>query len=71
MSQPNDPREAELVRVAASVIAHLVLAHERADHPAIAEQVGRLLNSIAKYNAAMAERAGDAPLRRAVAMLNR
>lgn len=67
--QPQTEHEAALVETAASVIAGLMLAVELADREAITVEIARLLNAITRHNRAMAERASDAPLRRAVARL--
>jgi len=66
---PHDPRDAALVEVVGNVTRRLILAHARADHAEIAVQVGRLLQAIAVFNAAHAERISDEPLRKALARL--
>lgn len=66
---PPDPRDAALIETAASVLAGLVVAELRADHPAIMAEIGKLLNAVTGYNRARAERASDEPLRRAIARL--
>lgn len=67
--QQVDPREAELVAVAARVLAGLIVAVRHGDHPAAAVEIGKLLNAVSRYNAAMTERLGDEALRRAVSRL--
>jgi hypothetical protein len=66
-----DPRLDELIAVTASVVARLVVAHERVDLDEITAQVVRLLHAVAKYsNTAMIEHPHNEALRRAVATLN-
>jgi len=62
-----DPRDSELVAVAASVVARLIVAHERVDHLEIVAQVTRLLDAVASHT--NAARPKDQALRRAVALL--
>jgi glyoxylase-like metal-dependent hydrolase (beta-lactamase superfamily II) len=68
---PPDPREAELIATVASVVAHLIVAHEHVDHAELMAQVTRLLNAVATYSNAPVEHPHNEALRRAVAMLGR
>ena len=61
-------RDAELIRVAAGVLAGLVAAHERGDVAAAAAEIGTLLQAVAQYTGTPTERR-DAALRRAISRL--
>jgi hypothetical protein len=66
-----DPRDAELVEIAASVIGRLVVAHRRGDVAEVAAELGRLLKAVAAYSNTLAERPSDAALVRAIALAGR
>lgn len=69
MSTPPDPRDVTLVETVFAVLAGLVIAERRVDHPAIMAEIGKLLTAISQYNRARAERPSDEPLRRVIARL--
>jgi hypothetical protein len=63
------PHEEELTEAVVSTLHGLLLATRTGDRSAVAAQVAELLKAISKYNAAVAERPGDDPLRRAIERL--
>jgi hypothetical protein len=64
-----DPRDAELIAVAANVVGRLVVAHAHGNTEAVAGELARLLAAVATYTAGITERRDDAALIRAIERL--